>query len=556
MIKDRLKSLTKRLPLVLAVFLIASMLISIFPQKVGATGWLTGYTYRKSVTITNQIADYQTKITVGYNAGGDVHCTGHCAIDFTDVRFTKSDGTTELDYWIESYTASTSAVIWVQNSNPAQTTCYMYYGHAAEATTSNGTNTFLFFDHFTAAWPDGLWTGDTANGSTSGGILTWTGGTGVKAIYAAAQTGDIALRARASMQDADLTELFLAKSDLSNYLNLVRYSGAAANNTQWATSDTGSDTVVSNTAGGFGAYHIYDLCRNLTTTPTVKFYKDDGLIASGTSHVAAGDLSAMFRTGNAVTILSDWILIRKYALTEPSFGSWGTEEGLPTVTTSAASVVVNTSATLNGNITATGGDNCTEKGFVWGTVSRADPGDVTPPASYSDNYTYYGNYGIEAIIHATGAVLVAGTPYYYRAFARNPAGWAYGGEVTFTTLGPPTVTVSAATDVEETSATLHGNITALNGNASCDSRGFEWSVDMGYGSSWTESAGGYGTGIYSGVTGVTLLPGTLYNVRAKATGNLYGTGYSSGLTFLTKPEAPTGLGITVTSSTQLTLAWC
>jgi len=81
-----------------------------------------------------------------------------CQTDFDDIRFTQSNGTTLLDYWIESYVASTSAIIWVEfNTLYAVTlstpnnTFWVYYGNAAATTASNIGNTFIFGDDFDRA---------------------------------------------------------------------------------------------------------------------------------------------------------------------------------------------------------------------------------------------------------------------------------------------------------------------------------------------------------------------------------------------------------------------
>ncbi|MFH1313716.1 MAG: DUF2341 domain-containing protein [Candidatus Eisenbacteria bacterium] len=125
-----------------------SLLCVLFPTFARAA-WLCGWTYRKPITVTEQAAlnltNYQVRIDVSYEAGMD--------INFADLRFTLSDDTTEIDYWIEQYTASTSAIAWVElPSLPASSvqTIYMYYGNAAVTTTSNGPATFVFFDDFTA----------------------------------------------------------------------------------------------------------------------------------------------------------------------------------------------------------------------------------------------------------------------------------------------------------------------------------------------------------------------------------------------------------------------
>ena len=68
--------------------------------------WLSNYSYRKSITLSRAsgaVTNYQMKLLVGESSGAtgeDVDCGGLCLSTFNDIRFTKSDGTTLLDYWI------------------------------------------------------------------------------------------------------------------------------------------------------------------------------------------------------------------------------------------------------------------------------------------------------------------------------------------------------------------------------------------------------------------------------------------------------------------------
>jgi len=96
----------------------------------------------------------------------------------------------------------------------------------------------------------------------------------------------------------------------------------------------------------------------------------------------------------------------------------------PAVVTNSATDVGTLHASLNGEITDTGGENADERGFEWGTES----------GSYPNSWTETGNFGVGAFNHEiTG--LQPKTTYYYRAKAHNSAGWSYGSEQTFTTLG-------------------------------------------------------------------------------------------------------------------------
>ena len=107
--------------------------------------YYTSWSRRAPVTINNPssgLTDYQVEVDVTYDADMQP--------DFGDIRFSDSDDSTELSYWRESYTDSTSATFWVKvPSIPAGTkTIYMYYGNDAAISASNGDATFEFFDDF------------------------------------------------------------------------------------------------------------------------------------------------------------------------------------------------------------------------------------------------------------------------------------------------------------------------------------------------------------------------------------------------------------------------
>lgn len=99
--------------------------------------------YRKPISITGTgtaLTDYQVNVSVSYVAGMNS--------DFSDLRFKDSSGNI-LSYWIESYTASTSAQVWVKVPSIAAsgtTTIYMYYGNAAASSASNESDVFDYVD--------------------------------------------------------------------------------------------------------------------------------------------------------------------------------------------------------------------------------------------------------------------------------------------------------------------------------------------------------------------------------------------------------------------------
>jgi len=95
---------------------------------------------RKAITLNNSgpaLTDYQVKVGVTYDS--DMQA------DFDDIRFRASDGTTELNYWLESKTDSTSATFWVNvpSLSIGDNTIYLYYGNSSASSESSGSNTFI-----------------------------------------------------------------------------------------------------------------------------------------------------------------------------------------------------------------------------------------------------------------------------------------------------------------------------------------------------------------------------------------------------------------------------
>ncbi|RLE69579.1 MAG: hypothetical protein DRJ43_03785, partial [Thermoprotei archaeon] len=121
--------------------------------------WLPGFSYRRPIIIdntanSNNLTDYQISVTMDT---ASLIAAGKMRSDCGDIRFTDSDGTTLLNYWLESGCNTTNTKLWVKvHSIPAgeTKTIYMYYGNPSASSASNGTATFEFFDDF----EDGVWT--------------------------------------------------------------------------------------------------------------------------------------------------------------------------------------------------------------------------------------------------------------------------------------------------------------------------------------------------------------------------------------------------------------
>ena len=108
----------------------------------------------------------------------------------------------------------------------------------------------------------------------------------------------------------------------------------------------------------------------------------------------------------------------------------------PTVSTNTATSITTTSATLTGNITSTGNEANTIRGFDIGTDNTYTMSDITESGSYSA-----GSYSL----NATG--LTCNTTYHYRAYSTNTEGTGYGDDDTFTTSACPVVSTGGSVPV-------------------------------------------------------------------------------------------------------------
>ncbi len=123
--------------------------------------------YRKSHEIdgaTAEQTDYQVRVKIhragGVDDGEDVYIGTECRENFGDIRFTKSDGITPLDFWLEGY-AGGVATFWVEidsiPASPGTVTIYIYYGNDEATTISDIDATFLFGDDFKFGCRTGIW---------------------------------------------------------------------------------------------------------------------------------------------------------------------------------------------------------------------------------------------------------------------------------------------------------------------------------------------------------------------------------------------------------------
>lgn len=295
----------------------------------------TAFSYYKiDITENNGDVGY-VSITEWYLNGPDSSCAGKGETDFSDLRFTASDGTTLLDYWIESISGSTPnqiATVWIKFNSIGTdaTTFYMYYGNSGASAYSNGDNTFLIFDDFSGSFPGSKWDGTTARGSVSSGVLTVTNNGTWAGFASVATTGVANCRLRGNVKTNSLVSTW-GLSDTNNlsptHFNRIFSIGTAIRigSKDGATaSDTANTTLTRNAYKNIDMYVLGG-----TNMRVFENGSECSLSPKTTNPSNSTGLKISFWAGDSTTgasILVEWIFVAKYESVEPAWGAWGAEE--------------------------------------------------------------------------------------------------------------------------------------------------------------------------------------------------------------------------------------
>ena len=303
--------------------------------------WLTGWNYRKSHVISQSAGagtNYQKRIVTDYGAGSDsgedVYLNGHCKTDFGDIRFTQSDGSTEIDYWLQQKTDSDTATFWVEVPDDLGTgnaTIYIYYGNSTATYTDtytdlqHGENTFIFFDNFDDASLDAAkWDTIVGAPSESGGYLVLTADEVRSDDFFASGKK---LISRVKMDDW---------SDNYGQVSLFTAAGAGEHEGYQAL-DAGFRSLSRGASGSNNVYETepsggsFAVLEVKWATTNVLWYIDDNLERdySDTDYIATANLQVRlesFNDSGYPTVTVDWLCIASFIASEPAHSTWGNEE--------------------------------------------------------------------------------------------------------------------------------------------------------------------------------------------------------------------------------------
>lgn len=257
-------------------------------------------------------------------------------------------------------------------------------------------------------------TGDFSGSITPGSVSlpiyvgTYFGSPGELASFVGA-IDDVRVYDRA-LSSSDVTELYEAASGdtAAPVISSVASSTAATEATvTWTTDEPATSRVF------YGATSSYtDSTAQSSATTTSHNVTVSGLSGSTVYHFA---VVSMDDAGNYATS-SDYTFTTASAV------------GAPTVTTSAASGLTATAATLNGSVSSTGGEDLSQHGFAYGTSSDLSTAIAT---------TTLGSRSSTGAFQSSVSSLTCGTTYYARAYGTNSAGTAYGSIQSFVTSDCP-----------------------------------------------------------------------------------------------------------------------
>jgi len=314
--------------------------------------WLIGWKHRRKITISGSSGagtNYQVLLKVGESSGA----TGtHFHVDGKsenfpsgknqsgDIRFTSSDGTTLLDFWVENVTGTSPnrvAYIWVEVADNLDTSkdIYVYFGNSSATNYSNGFNTFIFFNDGTSLnfdqYRDFIGNDVSSEFSVSGGVIVHTKA-GINAYSQAIKNTNLSnLRIVGwcnfgTLQNIEGVGLFARYNGYDNfyliqgeyytgYPNYARWSLQIRNNGGTLLASTNSPAISANTWYKFE----FRLFGN-----SLQFYLNDNSFLSATDNTfSSGYFGIHGDWSPGVSHTYDDIFVAKYVSPEPAFSSAG-----------------------------------------------------------------------------------------------------------------------------------------------------------------------------------------------------------------------------------------
>ncbi|MFC1711700.1 DUF2341 domain-containing protein [Patescibacteria group bacterium] len=336
------------LPLGLLIFL--TPLAYLITKKPGITkaAWFDdGYLYRKAVTISNaglDLTDFQIKITLDT---ATLITAGKMQSDCDDIRVTDVNGN-QLDHWIAASgnkgCNQSDTAIWTKATSipTSGSVVYVYYGNPSSYSASNGEKVFAFFDDFENSL-DKWDTSDEANDCTTSisSTTTRTGSNALKMVDDDSATNcpvNITSSARPSAETSYTVHFSARSAATSDYAQNTLLDSADTNITRIVYKRTAQIGYYDGTSYDIQAYtantwYDYELKADASVDQLDIWIDDVEKVAPANFENNVSDISYLRFVGHTSDTSKTWyydrVFFRKYAATEPTIGSLGTEEKAP-----------------------------------------------------------------------------------------------------------------------------------------------------------------------------------------------------------------------------------
>jgi len=270
---------------------------------------------RAYIRITNPVAvaGFQHRINLTWAAG--------MRSDFRDIRFTQKDGK-RCYFWIESYVAKTSAIVWVKIPDASQATLFMFYDNNGASTGSDGVNTFELFDDFLGATFDAnIWTSIAGSGvAVTGSVMTATAASGTSyGVQSISTFGSYAVRARIKPGHtcgSSYLEGWRPRHIDDTHQVTAYYShiGGAPNVNAYYLANGGSTSTA---MGATCTQWNVQECK-LGSSSAVWTINDGSPATLSTNFPTSAGRLLLFAYATGSVFNCDWIFVRKYAATDPT----------------------------------------------------------------------------------------------------------------------------------------------------------------------------------------------------------------------------------------------
>ncbi len=321
-------------------------------EQSGTPWYNEAWHYRRPVIITNDgatLSYYQVLIKFD-NVNFDFN---RAKTDGSDVRFTHSDGTTDLKFWIESWDkANELAYVWVRvpNLGTDNTTIYLYYNNPQATPVSDGAATFDSFDdnwsEFTGEGyfllPNGLqdrssseqvnspfaWTILSGSPVAISGILNLEDGEGVKSNSSYLYN---AVGMRANFGSGNGYEWGGFINEPGDQRTMIGELPTDSDNLYLSDYRTDFENVLLPRVSDdwHDGFHIYEVRWNAGQSIGDIDHGNMTVFSTQPSQVPNTDLPVTLYSyaGSNATLKVDWIYVRQYRDPEPTFHT-GAEQGL------------------------------------------------------------------------------------------------------------------------------------------------------------------------------------------------------------------------------------